>query len=800
MTIDLMDDTSPYLRTFLTDRPKHGIEAMQARLRSSFKLNDELAEYFKERALVEEQYAKSLAKLSKRVFVPDKEAFGGLAPAWDMLRNELSETSTIHADMAVKMTETIERPLRSCIQNNPDYASIKTMDLDFQKLVKDYEDAQMKIAKQKYTADKAGSKKKQDAESKLADHTQHLSTLQTQWKRSAPDYIQKYEAVENYRWQALQSYMAAFEALQNDQLLKRVEMAGDTLTAINNFHVQDEIISFCGTAHTALMNKATMLEASTQSKTVRSMKSFDSFNVSDSLPRSTSESSFQNTKSLKKPEKQRKFLSTLVSIRRRPKADSGYVNADTMAPEFHEYHSNHASSMGDNSSIHSNAFSYENQSGDLHSPVNADTPASPTSLTPPSLRKAPSFTGSFMSGTSQQPPKVLVDAEGYSIPPPDRAAWPDIASLSQLHDGEESDSSSMMANGRLKVDIKNETVKEEDASHAAVALTRVASLLKEKKTSTPKRPRGRRENMRSMQLLNPVMEKEQDQPHNATPSPDTLTPLPTHVEEPPVVSPFEDDFDSNLVNASGASEKTVDFTGELPQVKVRITETVHAVLQKGEITKAAVWGEVYLTYQGPSESASPVCFRLDNVDMISQISPNANYVTLLEGYTDVYRLNTNMFHLAGDIPVMCMKYLVNNVNDVPLIVKPMWKCDDDQSRLLVKFRAKNKALQLENITLMTTVTSDVENAQSIPAGEWLVEQQCMVWPIGKLDGDEESVLKARFTTKSRGSPHPLAIRFEAKQQLFSSVQITKGEDNLILWAKIMEVQTSVRSGKYIAEI
>lgn len=54
----------------------------------------------------------------------------------------------------------------------------------------------------------------------------------------------------------------------------------------------------------------------------------------------------------------------------------------------------------------------------------------------------------------------------------------------------------MLSNPRIRVDIKNEVISEEDASQSAVALTRVATLLKEKNSgSAPasRRLRGRRE-------------------------------------------------------------------------------------------------------------------------------------------------------------------------------------------------------------------------------------------------------------------------------------------------------------------
>jgi hypothetical protein len=118
------------------------------------------------------------------------------------------------------------------------------------------------------------------------------------------------------------------------------------------------------------------------------------------------------------------------------------------------------------------------------SSVDVSTPQSPTSATTPSLRKTASFTGSITSAGSQpQPPLIMVDSEGYSIPPPDRTAWPSIEqnnSESLLDtDDVNSDGGSLFSSQRIRVDIKNESLNEEDSVQSKVALNRVSTLLKE---------------------------------------------------------------------------------------------------------------------------------------------------------------------------------------------------------------------------------------------------------------------------------------------------------------------------------
>lgn len=44
-----------------------------------------------------------------------------------MLHNEITELYTIHAVMSLKITEDVERPLRTAIQNDAEYAAIKSV-------------------------------------------------------------------------------------------------------------------------------------------------------------------------------------------------------------------------------------------------------------------------------------------------------------------------------------------------------------------------------------------------------------------------------------------------------------------------------------------------------------------------------------------------------------------------------------------------------------------------------------------------------------------------------------------------
>ncbi|KAI9250935.1 Muniscin C-terminal mu homology domain-containing protein [Phascolomyces articulosus] len=932
MTADTLPHNT-YLDAFLTERPKDGIEIIQGRLRKALKLNEELAEYFRERAHVEDLYAKNLAKISKKHFVTDKLALGQMQPIWDMLYNELTEIYTIHSVMSLKITEDVERPLRSSIQNDNEYAAIKSMDATLQKLSKDYEERLVRLNKHKKAAIKPGTANGK-AEAKVAESAKGLEEITSQWLKTGPDYIQKHQTVDEHRWDNLRTAVQNFEVLQNDQLLKRIEVANNVLTAASNLNVQDEITAFCSSPHakSGLRKAVSMVQMNQQQQqslqplqpdqpqperrptvshseqSITSLASTSTRNTTPSEVLSVPSSmngggassihshhleapvpvpsvSEKSNKSGRKVGKERKFLSTLVSIRRKTKStymggsdsssiNNGYVNADLAPPDVLSDQRSHSSfSALDEEDNHDHTTTTisttpSNQHDD--SPV----PTSPTSVdqSVSSLKKAPSLTGSFASSQQQQqqpPPKVLVDAEGYTIPPPDRAAWPsdnNINNGSSLHDDDFfSDNGSVFSNqqSKLKVDIKNE-VKEEDAQHAAVALTRVSSMLKEKSPTMSGKRRGRRETQRNTRLLDPVQEsKPASSPVASSPLAVSSSPFeddhgkatepvvgvqlqdvpaPVQLEDPsvqPVTTPQKETIPveeqhihgAQLFDGSIEQQPTIITTAPVvepptakPNIKVHITESMHCLMKGGTVVRSTVLGEVKIAYHGPADTMGrPVYFRLEHVDQLERITPNTGYIRPVseeeQGQEGVYQLDTNMFNLAGDSPIPCIKYQVkqqsqpqnesgdNNNDDMtlPIQVKPMWKCEDQQTLLLVKYQ-KNQhntlAHHLHGIFFMTTVSGNVQNVQSVPGGQWMVDQDKMVWPMGEWQGNEERVLRAKFSTKEQGSPQSLQIRFEVKDRLVSSLDVVNNNDESdqsIIWASIESTEKSIRTGKYVAE-
>ncbi|EPB81479.1 hypothetical protein HMPREF1544_11798 [Mucor circinelloides 1006PhL] len=833
-----IEERNSYIQSFLNERPKNGIDIPHARLLSALKLNDEFAEYFKDRAQIEDMYAKSIMKLQKKNYIANKPALGTFLPLWEMLQIELAQLASIHGEYSTVLTEQIEQPLRAAIPNNRDYADIHKMGDHMQRIAREYDDLESKIQKQK---------KNSKGEAKLAEYIKLQEQKLAEWNKDAPEFLQKHQKVNEFSWENLKTTIYKFESIQQTHAEKMIEMTGNTMTAAANLRVDDEIAAFCASHGGSLKITPHRMPNTTVESGGNQAPQQQLINTDNIVPEpSVSDMSLKSSDaatithhppppappSIKKDKK--RFFSSLVSIRRKPKSDANLHQHIDQNLNLSDQQSNgrrqrsfsNAGSFVESSSLHSINTHSTSDHHDAniaksasannighHQSVDLIVPNSPNSLNPPSINNAPSLKGSFTNDSSSQPPLILIDAEGYSIPPPDRAAWHGDANTTNesLVDTDDmaSDGGSVFSNPRIRVDIKNEAVVEEDASQSAVALSRVSTLLREKTPNAApaaRRLRGRRE-MRATQLYS-VIEQDQivskvDGSSGAVPlesSTDSISSLPAN--------PFEMSQEkiAEIPEEEDATTTAAQSVEDLPLINVYITETVHVLSRAGEAEKSVVWGEIGIDYRGPAASATPICFQINHQQSLDSIE-TTDYADVLDGYTlqdNIFKINTQLYHenvSTLETPVaICIKYQTK-LDHLPITVKPIWKCEADKSRLLVKYHSNVPATTaLNKVMFVTSVTGNVQNALSIPAGELVLSQNRIKWHLGQISDNNEAVIKAQFTTLEQASPQPIAVRFEMKDHLLSDVNVEQGADALVLWAKICNTTKIVKAGKYIADI
>ncbi|KAI8356187.1 hypothetical protein BD560DRAFT_492133 [Blakeslea trispora] len=204
-----------YVDAFLTKQPKEGISIVQARLKDAIALDHEFAEYIKERALVEENYAKSLSKVSKKLYTTDPVVLGHFGPIWELLINELSQAANYHSEFAQQMTQEIEKPMRTACSE--DIHRIQQMD----------------AIVQKKKSVRGSIFKKKPIE------------MTGEWQTDGVEYLNLHQKVDQARLARLKFMVEKFETLQSDHLEKQVQMTHIALSSVKEFDVEHDIRDFC---------------------------------------------------------------------------------------------------------------------------------------------------------------------------------------------------------------------------------------------------------------------------------------------------------------------------------------------------------------------------------------------------------------------------------------------------------------------------------------------------------------------------------------------------------------------------
>lgn len=85
-----------------------GYEVIMARLRGAARTVDELRQFWKERAAIEEEYAKRLSKLSKMTI--GKDEVGELSRALKTVQEETAAQASYHMQLCQELHQNVETP------------------------------------------------------------------------------------------------------------------------------------------------------------------------------------------------------------------------------------------------------------------------------------------------------------------------------------------------------------------------------------------------------------------------------------------------------------------------------------------------------------------------------------------------------------------------------------------------------------------------------------------------------------------------------------------------------------------
>ncbi|KAF9148216.1 hypothetical protein BG015_010063 [Linnemannia schmuckeri] len=385
-------------------------------------------------AHIEDMYAKSITKAFQKHFVTDPQALGTFTAPWEKLNAETVELATLHGQYSLRISNEIERPMRDFAKNHPEWQNIALAETNCNRIAKEFDEKQLKVTKYTKAVEKVSGKKAEVAEQKLMDYTKQLESTRTAWRLEGPVILQKYQNLDQSRLDHMKQMLALFETLQTETALQIAELSGRTSSSAAEF---DSIMDL-------------ELFASEMSINLNALEPQDG--------------------------------ASIVSGFSHPS------NGDTVGSlDGRKSNGAHKRAMTGSSQLSNISYSTE------RSAAQSKTGSMDQTRTVETLDHARS--ASSVLGSAIDVPTNHVDAEGFSIPPPDHGPWSDAGGASSVYDDERSETSSFSQAPKMQMEIKKDTVLESN-DEARAALERVSSTLKQSKTVSRRHP-GRRE-VRSM--------------------------------------------------------------------------------------------------------------------------------------------------------------------------------------------------------------------------------------------------------------------------------------------------------------
>ncbi|KAJ1915215.1 hypothetical protein IWQ60_008513 [Tieghemiomyces parasiticus] len=203
-----------YADAFINEHPQLTYNALSNRIRKAAILNTDLADYFRERTILEENHVKQLQKLHRKAFISDPSSLGQLQPLWVALFDEIQYSISLHSELALQIGQQVERPLRDYVVEDEAWVHLKKVQANLAETVRTFSEKDNKIAKYKKTVEaRKSSRKAQTASQKLNDTAVAFEDSKRSWRENVRPALDHYEQVDRARLTLIKDLVARYEDL-----------------------------------------------------------------------------------------------------------------------------------------------------------------------------------------------------------------------------------------------------------------------------------------------------------------------------------------------------------------------------------------------------------------------------------------------------------------------------------------------------------------------------------------------------------------------------------------------------------
>lgn len=457
-------------------------------------------------------------------------------------------------------------------------------------------------------------------------------------------------------------------------------------------------------------------------------------------------------------------------------------------------------------------------------------------MTPNSRSNATNGAGIASQAAAASPAPPPVDAEGYSIPPPDRKPWQGTSSNNAaLMDEEDEEVSDLAAPSQRMstMNISSAPVARPSSAQDEAALERMRSTLlgaaPARRATTSRRDRRDVRNT----TYNPMaaMETGSSQfgaiPAQATGASSTsgiASPtLGGFTGQPGLGRERTQSIVSTSSAQAAASGNPFEASPGSAGLRASITETVNAILTNTGVARLMITGEVSLNVRDVP-TIQPLHLRLGSFEQLEKAAPNPAFLQAVVSkpgeYTlDVANLARQASGSSGNAQGTILKYQLHvpvekMTSYLPLTVDAKWRFESHQTSFLLNYTpnqecrlsSSTSTTQLQNLSFVVSVgPSNVSSVTSKPEGSWNSEQKHLHWKIeeplslssSSSNGTGPGKLLARFQVDGEGQVKPVFVRWRIAGSTISNLglDLVDSVDGLVF----EEVARQTVSGKYIAQ-
>ncbi|CAN6674642.1 hypothetical protein TRVA0_059S00386 [Trichomonascus vanleenenianus] len=207
--------------------PVAAADIVRDRLNRAKALNEEIADWARERARIENNYAAELEKLSRRA-TPSSGLLGSLSPTWTLVVASVEQSASSAKVFSHKLHAEIESPLRNFSSRSNQFQDVKQLQEGLTQLARQLVHAEEKLQHQR------GNE----------EHQIQLAESRSSWESQAPYLTEQLEVVDEARLVLVKDSLTRMQTLEVDRAQGSIKEAEKSLNSILSFEPYEDMNSF----------------------------------------------------------------------------------------------------------------------------------------------------------------------------------------------------------------------------------------------------------------------------------------------------------------------------------------------------------------------------------------------------------------------------------------------------------------------------------------------------------------------------------------------------------------------------